>query len=69
MSYNNFDNQNMMMQPQTNYNQQMMQMNQPIMNKQQPSIQPQKPKLNVQNMTLDDIGDFIYAYCEKLYPA
>lgn len=60
-----------MMQPQTNFNninQQMIQMNQPIINKQQPSIQAQKPKLNVQNMTLDDIGDFIYAYCEKLYP-
>jgi hypothetical protein len=59
-------------QHQTNYNnmnqQQMMQMNQQIMNNQQSSIQISKPLVNGQNMTIDDIGDFIYAYCEKLYP-
>lgn len=73
--FNNFDNQNIMMQQQqsvyNNPNQPMMHMNQQqMMNK--PSIQlappQQKPKLNVQGMSLEDIGDFIYSYCEKLYP-
>lgn len=74
--FNNFDNSNrMMQQPQSNYNnlnqpmmnmgQQQQMMNKPV--QQQAPIQ-QKPKLNVQTMSLDDIGDFIYSYCEKLYP-
>ena len=80
--FNNFDNSNRMMhQQQSNYNnpnqpmihmnqqqqqqqQQQMMMNKPV----QPAPAQQKPKLNVQSLSVDDIGDFIYSYCEKLYP-
>ncbi len=73
--FNNFDNSSRIMQqqPQSNYNnlnQPMMQMNQQqqqMMNKPVLPVQ-QKPKLNFQSMSLEDIGDFIYSYCEKLYP-
>lgn len=68
--FNNFDNTNRMMQPNyNNMNPQMMQMNQPVMNKlSQPTQIQQNSKINAQEMSIDDIGEFIYSYCEKLYP-
>ena len=72
-SYNNFDNMNKnnmmdnrIMNTNVNYNQQMSQVN---------NIKPmplqivnQKPKLNPLTMSVEDIGDFIFEYCEKIYP-
>lgn len=71
--FNNFDNTNSMWQPpQSNFNnsnQSIVNMNQQLMmNKPVQNTAQQKPKLNVQGMSIDDIGDFIYSYCEKLYP-
>jgi len=71
--YNNFDNTNSMRQQQqsnyNNFNQPIVNMNQQLMmNKPVQNTAQQKPKLNVQGMSIDDIGDFIYSYCEKLYP-
>jgi len=51
-------------QQQQQQQQQQMMMNKPV----QPAPAQQKPKLNVQSLSVDDIGDFIYSYCEKLYP-
>lgn len=69
-SFNNFDNiknsQMMMQSNYSNYNQHVQQpqsvANVPIVQVPKPSVQP------IENMSIDDIGDLIYSYCEKLYP-